>query len=166
MSFFAELSLSTEDCPPGLILGICAETATQRRAGGPRTSRQSASKFRMMKKVSTSFRFLVTQTPPARRRFVEFLRADHRHSALWMMKATTVRKVNRIVLQWGQALTRVGGDRVRFREWLRQFCANSKLKLPWLLVDVREAIRFCLKDLESQKLRKDFEAVREVHFGG
>ena len=152
--------------PLDYILDICAEKIIKQKNAKQHVPQnwKTIKKFRMMRKISASFRYLISSDSKLRKKFLSFLLDDKKGNILWVMKTITVNKINRIIRQWTELYNKVGEDDVTFLQEWKKICQNPKFKMPWMLSDIKEAIEFCIDDLDSEKLAKEFNYKKEFYF--
>ena len=165
--FFEEIIKKKSIFPLDLIFDICAEKSVNKTSlpspknvGGWR----KVKKLGMMRKVSASFRYMVSQCPKIKSRFLDFLKKKDEGSITIIMKGITIYKINRIFGLWGAQLRKLNYDKQAFILWLKDSCNNPKFKLPWMMSDISEAIKYCMLDLESRKLLTEFNHISYPYF--
>jgi hypothetical protein len=161
--FFQEIIRKKKQFPFDMVLDICAEKAfnkTTRPACEDLGQWRTKAKFGMMRKVSASFRYLVSQCPNVKAKFLKFLEEKTDGNIISIMKGITLYKINRIFSLWGVHFCKLKYDKKQFIIWLKNSCNNPKFKLPWMMSDITEAIKYCIVDLESDKLFNEFKTIR------
>ena len=149
-----------------LVLDICTEKTVGlvKKKGGltEETNWKSVRKVAAMKKVPASFRYLVAKQPELKEKFLKYLSSEN--GVVKNMKKIIKKKLEKMFKQWEMGFYETHLDFDKFAAQIELQIVNSKFKLPWLLTDINHAVDYCKKDLESGKLKKEFEEIQKNHY--
>lgn len=156
--------------PLDLVMDICTEKTVgfvkDNSACNPReqSNWKTLKKVAAMKKVPASFRYLVSESQAYRQKFLTYLEKDNKNGIICFMTKIIKNKLNKMFVQWEQILSYNDNDWAKFLKEIEQQINNPKFKLPWLLSDIENAVSYCLEDLSSEKLKKEFTDIQQKHY--
>lgn len=121
---------------------------------GPKTKRfkpengwKSGGKLKAMKKVSATFRKLVKNDFSCREKFVNFINYENERGLISKLKTEISNKLEKKHDGLKNLLNKNNYDFKEFTSKFEEYLEKTKNKNPWLLRDVKEAIDYCLDEL-------------------
>ena len=153
-----------------VVMDVCTEKTinlmNSKKKGrlAPHNNWASLGKISAMKKISASFRFLVSQSREYSKEFHSFLDLGNPRGILKLMKSIIDNKLGKLFYFWDNLLSKSGGTEEAFIGEVRRQIGKKKFKLPWLISNVRNSVEHCLKDIEHEKLRRKFRNILKHHY--
>ena len=166
---FISLCQSEEDLSMDLVMDICHEKIINAKRSNAAALSQDSNwssdeKSAAMKKISGSFRYLLSSTPHFRREFTEFVRADAKNGIFSKQEAIIDKKLGSKMKQWRKLYEGLKFEDDEFMGIVGKEIKNPKFKFPWSLVNVRFAVDQSLEDLDSFQIEEEFFAVQRKHY--
>ena len=162
------LEKSSAEYPLDLVMDICTEKTVglvkDRNSLSSDNNWRTMTKVAAMKKVPASFRYLVLQTKSMKKRLMKFICKENSKGVMTCMMEIIKKKLEKMFKQWETGFLEEGRDFQKFYLRISNQISNPKFKLPWLLKDITEAVDYCLKDIESAKLEKEFSLIKQNHY--
>lgn len=146
-----------------LILDICNEKTLNKKGLKPELFEDNnwrhKSKYLLIKKISSEFRYLVSQDTQLRKKFENYFK--NKTSFFKEMKSIIGKKVKMTLNKWRQI--QEDEPDVFFRKILESI-NSEKFKAPWSMDMYNRVQSFCLDDLENPVNKEIFNAVKKDHY--
>lgn len=151
-----------------LVMDICSEkTVGLIKSKTPLTRSnnwKSNPKVAAMKKIPASFRYLVSLIPCLGQQFIFYVSPESPRGIIASMKKIIKSKLDKMFNTWELKFAEYGRSYEKFLAWIEKEIKNPKFKLPWLIQDIEKAAEYCIYDFKNDKLRKEFNEIKKIHY--
>ena len=135
---------------------VCFEININNKEIRQRKKIQKFGKFYKMKKISASFRYLVSLDENSKLKFLNFLNTNSLNSYLSIVKRLNEDKIIKIVKNWTKTFSNLEENFDKLYLYFNSKFNSIKFKSPWFLKFVEDAKFFCIYDLDSLDPYKEF----------
>jgi hypothetical protein len=125
---------------------------------------KTLSKISAMKKISASFRFLVSKSNTYSVKFKCFLNLTNQKGILGLMREIITNKLSKLFVSWEASFKSKSPDPKCFLKEVEEQIKKKKFKLPWLISNVKNSVEHCLDDIDHKKLERKFKNIQKSHY--
>lgn len=121
-------------------------------------------KISAMKKISASFRFMVSKSSTYSQKFKSFLDLRNQNGILGLMRDIISNKLSKLFVSWETSFNKKRPDKDTFLKEVEVQIKKKKFKLPWLISNVKNSVEHCLEDINHKKLSRKFKNIQKSHY--